>query len=71
MASGSRSGNSVALQVVLLRLLASTGSAAGVASLRRTGRAAAGSAKAKVHATAAVSCTTRRSSGRASGTPLS
>jgi hypothetical protein len=71
MASGSRSGNSVALQVVLRRLFRCAASSVGVASLKRTGRAAAGSAKARAGATAAVSCTTRRSSGRAYGAPLS
>lgn len=61
----------MASHVVSPRLFRLSGRSAGVASVGHTSRATAGSAKAMVGATAAVSCTTRRSSGRASGTPLS
>jgi hypothetical protein len=70
MASGSRSGNRAVSHVVVRRHCRSARLEAGIPSLTKPSFAICGSAKAKVGAPAAVSCTTRRSSGRASGKPL-
>jgi hypothetical protein len=71
MARGSRSRDTAVLHVVVRRWYGMAGPSAGLPSSGRWCLAAGGSAKARACATAAVSCTTRRSSGRAFGAPLS
>ena len=71
MASGWRNENTVTLRVVARQQFRSVQPVAVLPSLRSPRGAACGSAKPKGSAPAAVSCATRRSRGRASGTLLS
>ena len=71
MASGSRDRNADALRVVLPCHCRAGSPAVWTPSMKNDRFASSGSVEASAGATAAFSCTTRRSSGRASGTPLS